>query len=66
MADHSERIAQIQQILRAGATSVSVDGVTVTYDFESLRRELRQLMQEDDVHKGRRPVISHLDLSRAF
>lgn len=66
MADHTTRITAIQTILRTGARSVSVDGVNVTYDFEELRNELRQLMSEDDTHKGRRPVAARLDLSRAF
>lgn len=66
MADHSVRIEQIQNILRAGATSVTVDGVTTTFDFASLRRELRQLMADDDVHQDRRPVISSFDLTRSF
>lgn len=66
MADHSTRIAEIQEILRAGAKSVSVDGTSVTYDFGQLRNELRQLMSEDDVHRGRRPIAARLDLSRAF
>lgn len=66
MADHTTRIAEIQDILRTGARSVNVDGVSITYDFVQLRNELRQLMSEDDTHKGRRPIASRLDLSRAF
>ena len=66
MADHSIQIAQIQDLLRSGATSVTVDGVATTFDPASLRRELRQLMSEDDVHMDRRPTLSSFDLSRAF
>lgn len=62
MADHSERIAEIQEILRAGASSVTTDGTTVSYDFDELRRELRQLMAEDDAHKKRRPVAASIYL----
>lgn len=63
MADHSERIAEIQDLLRTGATSVETDGTTVQLDPESLRRELRQLMAEDDTNRGRRPVVSSINLS---
>lgn len=61
-ADHSARIAEIQAILRAGASSVSVDGTTVQYDLAGLRKELRQLMTEDATQRGRRPVVSSIYL----
>lgn len=66
MADHSAKIAEIQNLLRAGARNVSVDGVNVTYDFDELRRQLRLLMAEDDSLRGRRPLVGRIDLSRAF
>jgi len=62
MADNSARIAEIQEILRAGATSVSVDGVTTTYNFNELRKELRDLQQSDDSQKRKRPVASNIYL----
>jgi hypothetical protein len=62
MADHSSRISEIQELLRSGATRVETDGTTVELDHETLRRELRQLMAEDDVHRGRRPVASSINL----
>lgn len=66
MADNSVQIARIQKILRNGVRTVVVDGVTTTFDFEELRRQLRELMASDDTHRGRRPVISTIDLNRAF
>ncbi len=66
MPDHSERIEAIQSILRAGAKSVTVDGVTVQYDFASLRKELRDLMADDPAYVGRRPRLSSINISRAF
>lgn len=66
MPDHSARIAQIEQILRSGVTSSSVDGTQITIDHESLRKELRKLRAEDDVQRLRRPRISSVDLSRLF
>lgn len=62
MTDHSERIAEIQEILRTGASSVSTDGTSVHYDFDQLRQELRELMAEDLVHKGRRPAAASIYL----
>jgi hypothetical protein len=57
MADNSAAIAQIEEILRAGARQVTVDGTTVVYDFESLRKELRHLKATDDALAGGRPSI---------
>lgn len=65
MADHSVRIAEIQETLRSGVSSVSTDGTTTTFDLASLRKELRQLMAEDDVHRGRRPAVSSINLSNS-
>lgn len=62
MANHRERIAEIREILRTGASSVSSDGTSVSYDFESLRKELRDLMAEDDTQRGKRPVASSIYL----
>lgn len=65
MADHSARIAEIQEFLRTGASSVTTDGTTTTFDLASLRKELRQLMADDDVHRGRRPTVSSINLSNS-
>lgn len=62
MANHRERIAEIREILRTGASSVTSDGTSVSYDFESLRKELRDLMAEDDNQRGKRPVASSIYL----
>lgn len=63
MADHAERIAEIQGILRTGARQVTSDGTSVTYDFEALRRELRELMADDDTLGHLRPRVSSINLS---
>lgn len=62
MPDHTARIAEIREILQRGVTTVSFDGVTVTYDFDALRRELRELMAEDEAQAGRRPVAQSIYL----
>lgn len=60
MADHSARIAEIQAILRLGVTAVTTDGTTVNYDLEALRRELRDLMADDDTYRSQRPVAASI------
>jgi hypothetical protein len=60
--DNTKRIADIREILRAGATSVTSDGTTVSFDFNQLRRELRELMAEDDRLRGRRPFAASINL----
>lgn len=62
MADNSTRIAEIQDVLRTGAKEVLKDGVKVVYDFGALRSELRKLQATDDTQKGRRPVVSRINL----
>jgi len=63
MADNTARIEEINEILRAGATEVVVDGTKVKYNFAELRKERRMLMAADDTHRGRRPVVSSINLS---
>jgi len=63
MADNSERIAEIDELLQSGAQSVSVDGVATTLNHDTLRTERQQLRAADDTYKARRPVISRIDLS---
>jgi hypothetical protein len=60
--DNAARIAEIREILRAGASSVTTDSTTVTFDFDQLRKELRLLEAEDDSRRGRRPVASSIKL----
>lgn len=62
MADHSARIAEIQELLRTGVKSSTTDGQTVTFDKDQLNKELRELMAGDDTHKGRRPRAAAINL----
>ena len=61
--DNSKRIAEIDEILRSGARSVSTDGLSVSYDFDTLREERRQLMEADTANRSRRPIASNINLS---
>ena len=62
MADNSVKIAELQAILQAGASNVSVDGTSVSYDLAEVRRQLRELMASDNTQKGRRPVAASINL----
>lgn len=60
--DNAARINEIRETLRSGATSVQTDGTSVTFNFDQLRKELRELEAEDDSKRGRRPVASSIKL----
>ena len=62
MADNSARIAEIRATLQSGVRSSSVDGMSMSLDLESLRRELRRLEAEDGTAQTRRPVASSIYL----
>lgn len=48
----TERIEEIEAILRAGQTSITIDGVTTTYDFAELRRQRAELIREHTASKN--------------
>lgn len=62
MADNTKRISEIDSILESGLAETTVDGVTVKYDLDSLRRERQRLMAEDDSQRSRRPRASTIRL----
>lgn len=63
MPDNSAAIAKIEAILNAGATSVTTDGTTVNYDFDELRRRLKELRNTDPAY--RRSRVGQIDLSNS-
>jgi hypothetical protein len=63
--DHSSRIAEIREILRTGASAVTTDGNSVTFDLAALRRELRELMAEDTTLRHTKPRVSSINLGNA-
>lgn len=52
-----ERITEIDAILQSGAKSVTVDGVTTTWDHDSLRAERADLERRLSPQTRRRPFI---------
>lgn len=66
MANNTAAIRRIREILQSGATSVTLpSGTSVTYDFDQLRLELKDLIANDDNASGKRPVVTRINLSGA-
>jgi len=67
MPDNSAEIAALETVLNSGARSVSVDGVTTTFEnAEQIRRRLRELRETDTANAGRRPRISTIDIGASY
>ena len=65
-ADIKEAIANLEQILDSGASSVTVDGETTTFDMKSVNARLSSLKSELATLQGkktRRPIFNTIDLS---
>ena len=66
MADNTAAIAALTKILDSGASAVSVDGQSVSYDVTSLRKRLQYLIDTDDTLNptgvAKRPLIQHINL----
>ena len=62
MADNSAEIAKLEAILNAGATSVSIEGETVNYDFAEIRRQIGDLKRTDTNEKKKRSTLSRIRL----
>jgi hypothetical protein len=64
--DIDDRLGEIDAILASGATSVTVDGTTSTYNLEQLRKERMELLtrKESGTTTGqrRRPYIMRPNL----
>ncbi len=65
-ADIKEAISNLEQILDSGASSVTVDGETTTFDMKSVNARLSSLKAELATLQGkktRRPIFNKIDLS---
>ncbi len=64
--DIKEAISNLEQILDSGASSVTVDGETTTFDMKSVNARLASLKAELATLQGkktRRPIFNTIDLS---
>ncbi len=61
-----EAIANLEQILDSGASSVSVDGETTTFDLNAVGARLNDLQKQLDSLQGKknkRPLFNRINLS---
>jgi hypothetical protein len=61
-----DAIANLEQILDSGASSISIDGETTTFDLGKVEERLRSLKAELATLQGkapRRPLFNRIDLS---
>jgi hypothetical protein len=63
MADNTQKISELEEVTQGGAKRVTTDGTSVEFDQKAAREELRRLRAADNTQKGRRPVISSINLS---
>lgn len=56
LEDIRARIDHIDAILQTGANSVAIDGLTVSYNFDELRRERKELEKKLPGCNNRRPT----------
>ena len=63
MADNAKKIAELEKIVQGATSRVTTDGTSTEFDLSAARAELRRLREQDDSQKGRRPVISSINLS---
>lgn len=57
----ADRIAKLEAILDEGTGRVTIDGVTVQYDLDEVRKQLAELRRKEDATK--RPRAAGIDLS---
>lgn len=66
MADNSAEIAALTALLNAGTSSVSVDGLSSSFNLEQARKRLQELKATDDttIAAGNvRPAVAKINLS---
>lgn len=62
MANQSAEIARLRAILNGGKSSYSVEGQSVTYDLDQVRKRLQELIAQDESETVRRPRASRIRL----
>lgn len=65
MADNSELIAQLKQVVNGSTNSVTIDGVTTRWDLNHAWTVLNQLSLQDDCHRSAgmvRPPVFRMNI----
>jgi hypothetical protein len=64
MPDNTAEIARLRGILNSGQSSYNVDGQSVTYDLDQIRKRLQELIATDTsgAETVKRPRVSRIKL----
>lgn len=62
MADNTEKIEELEDLLDAGATRIEQDGTKVEIDPDAVGRRLRELRRQDDTVGDQRPPFASINL----
>lgn len=62
MADNTEKIEELEEILDLGTTRIKTDGTEVEIDPDAVRRRLGELKRQDDTYGDPRPPFSSVFL----
>lgn len=63
MADNTELIAELDDVIQSGTTMVVVDGQQIVTNLDVLKKERRDLLSQDATRKHDRPRVMRIDLS---
>lgn len=63
MANNTAAISELDDVIRAGANTVEVDGQKVQFDLGAMRRERNDLIQTDTTRAVDRPRVATVKLN---
>lgn len=61
-AEIETKIAELEAVLESGATQISVDGTSTSFDHDSIRKQIQALRSQHSTMKKRRPRASRINL----
>jgi len=65
MPDNTAQIAELEELLNLGASSVNTDSMQASLDINAIRKRLRELKASNTAEgaSNKRPIASTIDLS---
>lgn len=57
-----QKIAELEELLASGVSSVNVDGTSTTFDLASVRKQLQMLRDTLPEQRKRRPRAARINL----
>ena len=64
MVDNEDAIAELNDVIRSGVTSMEVDGQVIATDLAMAAKARRELIEEQTATRHNRPRVSTIDLSQ--